>query len=100
SSEVLRSKAERLKVQLMSQGVPCAVVETVGQVGGGSMPLAEPVSFACALELKNLEETHRRLRASEPAVVGRINDGQLLLDVRCLSETDFDELATAVRNAC
>jgi len=98
--EVLRQRAEALRVELMSHAVQSSVVETVGQVGGGSMPLAEPKSWACAVDRADPEETHRRLRAGSPPVVARVSDGRLLLDVRCLDDDDLASVARAVRNAC
>jgi L-seryl-tRNA(Ser) seleniumtransferase len=96
----LRLRAEALRVRLMSHAVQSSVVETVGQVGGGSMPLASPASFACAVERADPESFHRRLRAGSPPIVGRVSEGRLLLDVRCLSDDDLDGVARAVRTAC
>ena len=98
--EQLRQRAEALRVGLMQHAVQSSVVETVGQVGGGSMPLATPQSYACAIERADPEALHRRLRAGAPPVVGRVSDGQLLLDVRCLHDDDLEPVAIAVRNAC
>ncbi len=98
--EQLRSRADALRVRLMSHAVQSSVVETVGQVGGGSMPLAEPKSWACAIDRADPEALHRRLRAGAPPVVARVSEGQLLLDVRCLEDDDLEPVALAVRNAC
>ncbi|MBL8949814.1 MAG: L-seryl-tRNA(Sec) selenium transferase [Myxococcaceae bacterium] len=97
---VLRERAERLRVLLMSHAVQSSVVETVGQVGGGSMPLAEPKSWACSVDRADPEETHQRLRAGSPPLVARVSDGRLLIDVRCLGDGDLEHVALAVRNAC
>jgi L-seryl-tRNA(Ser) seleniumtransferase len=86
ASEV-RARAERL-----AEVVIGTVEKTVGRVGGGAMPLAELPSFACAVE----EELGARLRAGDPAVVGIVRDGRLLLDCRTLSEGEVDEVAEAV----
>ena len=98
--DLLRQRAETLRVRLMQHAVQSSVVETVGQVGGGSMPLATPRSFACAIDRADPEGLHRRLRAGAPPVVGRVSEGQLLLDVRCLEDDDLEPVALAVRNAC
>ncbi|MBK7863248.1 MAG: L-seryl-tRNA(Sec) selenium transferase [Archangiaceae bacterium] len=100
TGEQLRARAEGLKLRLMSHAVQSSVVETVGQVGGGSMPLAEPKSWACAISRADAEALHRRLRAGSPPVVGRVSEGQLLLDVRCLTDDDLEPVALSVRNAC
>ncbi|NUP70820.1 MAG: L-seryl-tRNA(Sec) selenium transferase, partial [Gemmatimonadaceae bacterium] len=36
------------------------------------------------------------LRTGEPAVVGRVRDGRLLLDLRTIPDADVDALAGAV----
>jgi L-seryl-tRNA(Ser) seleniumtransferase len=71
------------------------VEETVARVGGGALPLAELPSFACALD----EELATPLRLGEPAVVGVVRDGRLLLDCRTLSDAELDEAAAAVATA-
>ena len=68
------------------------VEETVARVGGGALPLAELPSFACALD----EGLAAPLRVGEPAVVGVVRDGRLLLDCRTLSDAELDEAAAAV----
>ena len=40
-----------------------------------------------------------RLRAGDPPVVGRIQDGRLLLDPRTLAEDEVEPVAGAVRAA-
>jgi L-seryl-tRNA(Ser) seleniumtransferase len=68
------------------------VEETVARVGGGALPRAELPSFACALD----EGLAAPLRVGEPAVVGVVRDGRLLLDCRTLSDAELDEAAAAV----
>jgi L-seryl-tRNA(Ser) seleniumtransferase len=86
ASEV-RARAERLA------GLVGGVVEeTVGRVGGGALPLAELPSFACAVD----EELGACLRGGDPAVIGIVRDGRLLLDCRTLSDGEADEVAEAV----
>jgi len=84
----VRARAERLAAA--TGGV---VEETVGRVGGGALPLAEPRSFACALD----ESLARPLRTGEPPVVGVVRDGRLLLDCLTLSDAEAEEVAAAVR---
>jgi L-seryl-tRNA(Ser) seleniumtransferase len=70
-------------------------------VGGGALPLAAPASCAVALRATGAgaDALDRRLRAHDPAVVGRIADEQLLLDVRTLSDAEVAEVAAAVAAA-
>jgi L-seryl-tRNA(Ser) seleniumtransferase len=85
--EAVHARAERLADVLGGE-----VEETVARVGGGALPLHELPSFACAVE----ESLAAPLREHEPAVVGIVRDGRLLLDCRTLAEAELDEVAAAV----
>jgi L-seryl-tRNA(Ser) seleniumtransferase len=87
---VVRARAERLAAL-----VGATVEETVARVGGGALPLAELPSHACSVE----ESLAAPLRVGDPAVVGIVRDGRLLLDCRTLADDEVDEVAAAVR-AC
>lgn len=63
------------------------------------MPLAAQPSFAVAIEGVDATSLHDRLRAGTPAIVGRICDDELWLDVRCLSDTDGLTVASLVAAA-
>ena len=71
------------------------MVETVSSVGAGAFPTATLPSFAIALP-GDAEGWATRLRRREPAVVGRVHDGQMLLDFRAVSDVDADVLVEAV----
>jgi L-seryl-tRNA(Ser) seleniumtransferase len=86
----VRDRAERLAVLVGGE-----VEETVARVGGGALPLAELPSCACAVE----EELALPLRLGEPAVVGVVRDGRLLLDARTLRDDEVAEVADAVARA-
>ena len=92
---VLRARADALRRHLEDAGVDARVVHVEGQVGGGTLPLARPRSWACVLE-GEAEAFATRLRTGEPSVVARIEDGRLVLDVRCIEEPDLAPLAAAV----
>ena len=63
--------------------------------GGGALPLAEPPSFACAVE----ESLAAPLRTGEPPVVGVVRDGKLLLDCLTLTDAEVEIVADAVARA-
>lgn len=98
SPVTLQARAERLKGALAERGVPCEVLPVEGQAGGGTLPLARLASFACALAGEP-EALLARLRQGDPAVVGRIAEGRLLLDIRCVEDLDLEALAGAVASA-
>ncbi|MBE2248209.1 MAG: L-seryl-tRNA(Sec) selenium transferase [Myxococcus sp.] len=93
---VLQARAQVLAAALTAARLQCRVVATVSKVGGGSMPLAEPPSFAVALMGVAAVEVHDALRAGAPAIVARICDDELWFDVRCLTEADCHVVASRV----
>ena len=80
-------------------GDPARVIESEASVGGGAFPAARIPSAAVAIA-GNADALEARLRAQPIPVVGRIMDGQLLLDCRSvLPDDDFaliDALARAL----
>jgi L-seryl-tRNA(Ser) seleniumtransferase len=83
----LRLRTDRLRDALAAGGVRTEVVPSVAVVGGGGAPGVELPSWALALP----EGYAHRLRQGDPPVVGRLERGRLLLDLRCL-DPDLDEL--------
>ena len=73
------------------------VVETVGRVGGGSLPLEEIPSFAVSLPAPGGPDAlAARLRGGDPAVVIRVADGRALLDVLTLGPGEVEELTALI----
>ncbi len=74
------------------------VVDSTAKVGGGALPLLELPGPAVALDPgpAGADALAAQLRAGDPAVVGRIHDGRLLLDPRTLSDDEAREMARAV----
>jgi L-seryl-tRNA(Ser) seleniumtransferase len=97
--ELLRTRAERLHALLGARGVRSRVDEVSGQVGGGAMPLARLPSFACVLNLEGPAEFMERLRGATVPVIARLSDGEVVLDVRCLTEEELVLVAQAVGDA-
>ncbi|HEX8768118.1 MAG TPA: hypothetical protein VF714_07095, partial [Jatrophihabitans sp.] len=74
---------------------PVEVVPSAGAVGGGGAPGLQLPGWAVALP----ERYAAALRAGEPAVIGRLERGRCLLDLRCVEETEEAALIAAVRSA-
>src|SRR5205823_4363183 len=66
-------------------------------VGGGSLPDQKMPSWVVALRASEVddEELARRLRRGTPPVVGRLQDGKLLLDVRTILPEQLTDLVNA-----
>lgn len=90
--EELRRRAERLAARL---GEVAEAVDSVSTVGGGGAPGVTLPSAAVALP----ERFAAALRAGDPAVLGRLEGGRCLLDLRALDPADDEALAAAVRSA-
>jgi L-seryl-tRNA(Ser) seleniumtransferase len=75
-----------------------AVVASTCQVGGGALPVEPLASAALALGGPELP-AHRLehgLRRAPCAVIARVQDGRLLLDLRTVADADLGVLAAAV----
>jgi L-seryl-tRNA(Ser) seleniumtransferase len=88
----LRERAARLVEQLSRAGVPAEVVSSDGAVGGGGAPGLTLPGSAVALP----EAYAGHLRLGRPAVVGRVERGRCLLDVRCVLPESDGAVADAV----
>jgi L-seryl-tRNA(Ser) seleniumtransferase len=91
---ILQERAERL-LSLLSSGT---IERTEAFAGGGSLPEERIASRAVALHLRvGVEDAASLLRSGHPAVIGRINEQRLLLDMLTVSDSELPELAAAVR---
>lgn len=82
-------------------GLTVGVREDESFVGGGSLPDVSVPTAVLALSAENLSESElaTRLRTGTPAVIGRVQDGRVLLDLRCVFQRQEVELLEAVRLA-
>jgi L-seryl-tRNA(Ser) seleniumtransferase len=87
----LRVRAERVAEQLPEADA----VDCVAAVGGGGAPGVQLPSAAVSLP----ESYAAALRAGSPPVVGRLEAGRCLLDLRTVAPEDDEALVAAVR-AC
>lgn len=88
--------ALRARAQRLAAGLPGAeAVDCVAAVGGGGAPDVALPSAALSLP----ESYAAPLRAGDPPVVGRVEAGRCLLDLRTVAPGDDEALAAAVR-AC
>ena len=94
----IRQRAEHARAALEQRGIGTRMVDSTSAVGAGAFPTAELPSVALALA-GDAEGWSARLRAGEPPVVGRVQDGQLLLDLRAIPDDSIDDLVNAVVHA-
>jgi L-seryl-tRNA(Ser) seleniumtransferase len=89
------------RARRLAEATGGTVVRATAKVGGGALPLLELPGPAVALDPgpAGADALAAALRAGDPPVVGRIQDGRLLLDPRTLTDDEADLAARAVRAA-
>ena len=101
ANEELKSRAESLAAALRE--VPglksIRVTEDSAYVGGGSLPDQSMKSWVVEIEASSINDADlaHRLRTGEPAVMGRVREGKLVLDVRTVFPSQEAALVNAVR---
>ncbi len=98
----LAARAGRIADVLAAVGIDARAQHCGAAVGGGGAPGVSLPSAAVSLPAELAVELRSGLavrRGARPAVVGRIEDGRLLLDLRAVSEADDQRLTAAVRSA-
>jgi L-seryl-tRNA(Ser) seleniumtransferase len=91
----LRMRAEAIAQRVGAFRGPADVVACYSALGGGSLPGETLPSWAVALPGAP-NALHAQLRMGTPAVIGRIIDDQLLLDMRTVLPDQDDALGTAL----
>ena len=89
---ILRARAHALASQLRSAGLEAVAVDCAATVGGGGAPGVQLPSAAVSLPERYADD----LRAAPVPVLGRLERGRCLLDLRAVDPADDDELAQAV----
>jgi L-seryl-tRNA(Ser) seleniumtransferase len=99
----LRRRAELLAARCRElDGLTnAAVKEDVAYVGGGSLPDQALKTWVVEVEANGISDADLafRLRTGTPAVMGRVREGKLVLDVRTVFPQQEDEVVNALRSA-
>jgi L-seryl-tRNA(Ser) seleniumtransferase len=75
--------------------------EDVSQVGGGALPLQALPTWVIALRplQTSAAKLEERLRRSDPPVIARVKEEEVLLDLRTVAKTEESALLAGVRQA-
>jgi L-seryl-tRNA(Ser) seleniumtransferase len=95
----ISERAAVLAERLASEGVDCRAAPAEAAVGGGGGPGVRLPSAALSLPewlASGLRSSDAVRRGDVPAVIGRIEGGRLLLDLRAVAPADDERLAAAV----
>ncbi len=98
-ADEIRAAAERLANAMRAAWPdrPVTVEPCRSQIGSGALPLDLLPSFAATLGGGSLEVLAKRLRGLPRPVIGRIAQGRLWLDCRCLTAEDEPLLLDQLR---
>jgi L-seryl-tRNA(Ser) seleniumtransferase len=88
-------RADAVASRLRAAGIEARVTESIASVGGGAFPTAAIPSRAIVLS-RSAQEVETKLRLGEPAVIGRMSEGNFLLDLRSVLPREDELLAAAI----
>jgi L-seryl-tRNA(Ser) seleniumtransferase len=99
----LRQRAEALaeRLRAIEELATVQVREDKAYVGGGSLPDQAMKTWVVEVKARELSDAElaRRLRTGTPALIGRLREGKLVLDLRTVFARQEPELVEAVRRA-
>jgi L-seryl-tRNA(Ser) seleniumtransferase len=90
--ELLKERTEQVRAALRRHDVDVTVVASEAVVGGGGAPEVTLPSWSLSLP----ETYAMSLREGTPAIVGRVERGRLLLDLRCVPAAADPALIAAI----
>lgn len=99
----LKKRAIRLKRKIGRELSSCRaqVKKETSPVGGGALPLHYLSTWVIALRpLKiSVSEMEKRLREQEPPIIARIQENEILLDMRTIAEKEEKDLLLGLKNS-
>src|SRR5687767_8633057 len=100
SQEELEARAQRLIEEVGETALELVLQAGESAIGGGAGPTSKlPTTLvAIAHPRKTAQELERILRTSSPAVIARISEGKVLLDVRTVFPDELRELVAALKH--
>jgi L-seryl-tRNA(Ser) seleniumtransferase len=98
--DAIRERAEALAGRVANPKFQVELIDGESLLGGGAAPSSTLPTKLLALTYEGLsaDELAARLRHSEPAVVARVEDGRVLLDLRTVFESQDAALATVLNS--
>jgi L-seryl-tRNA(Ser) seleniumtransferase len=94
-ADEIRDRADRIVAAVPSLGARVEPGESV--IGGGSTPEQAIPSWLIVIERPDVVAAEKKLRAADPPVIARIEDGRLLLDLRTVFPEEEQALVGALQ---
>ena len=95
----LLPRAQALRVNLKSaSALRIEIIPGESLIGGGSAPTSTLPTFLLAVTAEGLsaDEIAARLRGNDPAVIARVEEGRVLIDLRTVFEDEEPALTAAL----
>ena len=98
SREQIGARTEALVARVQSPRLRVEIVDGESLLGGGAAPSSALPTRLAALSCEGLsaDELAARLRSSDPAIIARVEDGRVLLDLRTVFPAQDAALASAL----
>jgi L-seryl-tRNA(Ser) seleniumtransferase len=98
TKESIGERAARLATQIDSRKLKTEILDAESILGGGSAPSSVLPTRVLALSREGLsaDDLAENLRGSEPAIIARVEEGRVLLDLRTVFPEQDIAIATAL----
>jgi L-seryl-tRNA(Ser) seleniumtransferase len=99
SKEDINQRAEAVARNVWSSVLKVEIIDGESVIGGGAAPSAVLPTRLLAVSREGLsaDEISARLRASEPPVVARVEEGRVLFDLRTVFPEQDEKVMAALR---
>ena len=96
--ERAKSFLQRYLQRVVSSGLTLEIVEGTSAIGGGSGPNTHPPTTLLALSHpdRSADDLEQALRSSSPAIITRIAEGRVLIDLRTVDLQEEIEILNAL----
>lgn len=100
SPKTLYMRARRLKNRLKRlEGLSVQIKESISRVGGGALPIQTLPTFVVAIRPMNISAARfeERMRYGKPPIIGRIEEDEVLLDMRTVQDEDIPLILKVIK---
>jgi L-seryl-tRNA(Ser) seleniumtransferase len=102
SKEEHKKRAQKLKNRLQKEvsNVNFSVDQDFSMVGGGSMPTEKIQTYVIKAKAEEItpEQMELKLRKNETPIIVRVFNGEIVMDLRTIKDSDFEVIVEAFRN--
>ncbi|MBT5707256.1 MAG: hypothetical protein HOI66_13140, partial [Verrucomicrobia bacterium] len=99
SKDQLRERSERIVGAVEGKHLEVSVVDTITEMGGGTLPRSQMPSIALTVTSKTLSPSKltRLLREGRPSIIGYVTSGVCHLDLRAVKPGQDEILIAALQ---